>query len=137
MADQASPLFLALRQALRADTALAAAVTGVFDHVPAGQRFPYVVLADHQTVAERGQCWDAAEHFIDVHVWSRPKDRGSKECRTICGLVWAAAEAAALDLGATVALARLQFRDQRVMRDPFDAQTWHGVVTLEAETEEV
>lgn len=125
-----------MRQALRADTAVMAVTQGVYDQVPAGSTYPYLVVLHETTLPERGQCWDAAEHFVNVHVWSRPKDRGAKECLGLCGLVRTALDDAELDLGPGVALALLQSETQRVFSDDDDV-TWHGVVTYRAETHEV
>ena len=62
-------------------------VSGVFDHVPEGQAFPYVTIgestaADFSTKTEAGQ-----EHTITIHAWSR--ERGRKETKQILARIYA------------------------------------------------
>lgn len=137
MVDLVGGLPVKLRQALRAHAGTAGLVgTRVFDHVPAESVYPLIVLAEASSTAELGQCWNAEEAYLDLHVFSRPADRGAQEARDVMGQAIEALHGASIDLGAGVALALLHRWTQRLFRDP-DGLTWHGVVTFRAETHEV
>lgn len=86
MADASWPLQQAVFSALSGDATLSAMVSGVFDHVPEGQAFPYVTIgessaADFSTKTEAGQ-----EHTMTIHAWSR--ERGRKETKQILARIY-------------------------------------------------
>jgi len=59
---------------LKEDTTLAELMGGtvrVYDRVPNGAIFPYIQIADDQTINNTNQCGRGAEVFSRIHVWSR------------------------------------------------------------------
>jgi hypothetical protein len=66
----------ALFALLTADEDLAAMVTGVFDHVPEGQGYPYVVLGEWiETPANRHDGF-GRDSVLMLHVWSQYRGFG-------------------------------------------------------------
>ncbi|MET8824792.1 DUF3168 domain-containing protein [Streptomyces sp. NPDC004610] len=109
------PLQQAVITALRADPALTAVVTGVFDEVPEEQPHPYVSLGTVTETAADAHNQRGLDARVVLHIWS--KYRGFKEAAVIL-----AALDAALD---REPLAVAGFRDVSVaheqhtgMRDP-------------------
>lgn len=65
-------------------TQLATLDTPVFDHVPQGQSFPYIVIGD-MNIAEWDDDIDVSfEVTADIHVWTRDP-QGKKTARDIQG----------------------------------------------------
>lgn len=69
-ADVAWPLQVALYSRLTADPDLSGDVTGVFDHVPEGQLFPYVTIGAFTSVPEGALDRFGARSTVTLHVWS-------------------------------------------------------------------
>lgn len=71
----------AVRDALTGDAALSALVTGVFDHVPADQPFPYVVLGEktEKDLSAFGRSGAAATLVVEV----RSRAAGDTELLTV------------------------------------------------------
>jgi len=136
-ADAAWPLQQAIHAALSGDAALMALVTGVFDHVPPGQPFPYLTMGAIGTAAWSGKTFAGGEHALALHAWSC--GRGRAEARAI--LARAAAVLELLDgegpaLGASGhVLVGLRFLGADVVLDE-DGATYHGVARFRAVTQE-
>lgn len=55
------------------DAALMSMVTGVFDHVPEGQAFPFITIGEGTSVPFRTQTRFGEEVTVTMHIWSRYK----------------------------------------------------------------
>lgn len=95
----------------------------VFDHVPAGSAFPYVVIGESRGAPFDGKTEDGFEQTVTLHTWSRY--RGLKETKDImAGIVAALDGADPLIAGHHLVLLRLVFA--ATMVDP-DGLTRHGI----------
>ncbi len=68
--DVAWPLQVALYSLLAGDVPLMADITGVFDHVPEGQLFPYVTLGTFTVTPDYAHDRFGTRATITLHVWS-------------------------------------------------------------------
>ena len=120
------PLQVAVFEALRA----AVQPVLVYDGVPQGAAFPYVVVGDDSSV-EWPVALDADGEDIDVtiHVWSRYA--GGKEVKELMGKVRAALHNRALPLGAGLSLVSFRCMAERAFTEP-DVKTRHGVIRFRA-----
>lgn len=103
----------------------------VFDAVPRGAAFPYVVIGDD---AEAN--WDTAtdcgsEHTLSVHIWSRVG--GHKEVKCAAEAVRGALHGAELSLDGHT-LVDLRFLSADFRREP-DGETFRAVLRFRAVTE--
>lgn len=123
---------LALQGAIVATLKAAATGAGnrIYDDVPTGAAFPYITLGEAQTVANRADCYDGSEVFLDVNVWSRAV--GYPEVKTIASQVRTTLHDAALTLTGHV-LDLIEVRDATYTRDP-DGKTRRARITVRALT---
>ena len=121
------PLQQALFQCLKADTALAAKVKGIFDEVPPNQAFPYVTLGEDTVVDWSTKTNDGEEITHTLHVWS--KYAGKKETKEILSLVLEAVTRQPLALagGFSIDFSALDFMEVFIDEDGI---TKHGVLRL-------
>lgn len=138
MADDPSLALLgAVRAALLTDAGVMAHVGGrVYEDVPRRPVFPYLTLRESGNRPDDAQCYVADEIDIDVHVWSRHRNRTSTECRRIGAAVVAALDDADLTLPAPFALSRIVRRSRRTIRET-NPHTWHGVLSFAAGVETI
>jgi len=57
----------------------------VYQDVPDGALYPYIVIGDSQDSDDSVQCLDASEIFFDIHVWT--EEPGYKEVKKISARV--------------------------------------------------
>ena len=123
MSSAAKELQRAIYLKLNGDATLSALITGVFDHVPQNQAFPYVVLGedtlkDWSTFGTLGQ-----EPTVTLHVWSR--SRGKREAQDILSRIDTLLHRASLTVtGQNVTGIEREF--EQTLRDG-DGVTYHGV----------
>ena len=101
----------------------------VHDRIPSVAVFPYVQIAEGQTLDDGAECIDAVEVYLDLHVWSRAS--GAVECRSLAGRIRAALHSAPLALQGPWRLVDLRHDSTRFMNDP-DGISSHAVVTFRA-----
>lgn len=130
---------LALQQAVYAALAANAAIMDiagqpprVFDHVPRGTTFPYIVIGDDKetdwsTATEKG-----SEHLLTIHVWSRSP--GLKELREAADAVITALDGAALTVSG-FALVNLRWQATGTTRES-DGETRHAQLEFRAVLEQ-
>ena len=104
----------------------------VFDTVPRGAHFPYIVIGedrqtDWSTATEKG-----SEHRLSIHVWSRSP--GAKEARVAAQAVVAALDGAALAI-AGFTLVNLRWLEGETLREN-DGETIHAQIIFRAVLEE-
>ena len=65
----------ALYDRLRTNPGIAAAVTGVYDHVPQGSAYPYIVIGEGTEIREDTQTFTGTSIDVVIHCWSRVPGR--------------------------------------------------------------
>jgi len=98
--------------------------TPVFDHVPQGTAFPYIVIGDDTSIP-----WDTdtslgTETTCTIHVWSR--ERGRKQVKAIMDAVYASLNRASFAIAGGVLIECIYEFSESFM-DP-DGLTRHGVM---------
>ena len=117
-----------LYDALTSDSGLSALVTGIFDDVPEGQEYPYVVVGEEAVANIATKTLDANQHTVTVHSYSR--SRGRKEVKQIMEEIYRILHDASLTVtGAS--LINLQNELQTVLLET-DGITRHGILRFRA-----
>lgn len=125
----------AIYDALVADAGVGALVGDrIYDGAPTGAQFPYITFGPADSVGEDLQCITARTESVQLDVWSRDQGR-MHPCKAICDAVKDALHLANLSLTVN-ALVLIRVDGVRVFLDR-DGITAHGVVTVEAELEEI
>lgn len=131
--DVLGPLQQAVHQLLTGDAQLMADVTGVLDHVPDGQAFPYVVVGEATATPQGAHDRYGRRVTETLHVWSAY--HGWAETLTVVGHLVRLLDHQAV----TVAghhLVAVRHEQTVTMRDP-DADLRHAAVRFAFETEHV
>lgn len=139
-ADASWQLQKAFHAALAADAGLTALVTGVFDSVPEGQPFPYLVIGEDRVRARSSKSFEGAEHELAFHAWSRLDDAGAgglgrRQVKEILAALWSALQGP-WPAPEGHALVNLSFLSSETRREP-DGLTWHGIARYRAVTEKL
>lgn len=130
MTDASWPLQEAVYDALVADAALTALMTGVYDHVPSTATLPYVTLGPASATDWSAGSFDGQDHDLTIDVWTAGPGHG--EAKRIMAAVYGALHDR--DLGiADAALVLLRYRFSDVFVDA-DGETIHGVLRFRALT---
>jgi hypothetical protein len=69
-ADVLWPVQVAMYARASADPGLSGRVTGVFDHVPEGQAFPYLVVGEATATPRGAHDRFGARATVTLHIWS-------------------------------------------------------------------
>lgn len=120
----------ALYVTLKADSALMANLSGIFDHVPEGSMLPYITLGEGSLRDWSSKTHQGQEHLFDVHLWSEKV--GGKEIREMADQVNSLLDNAALTLsGHQLVTLRFVF-----FENFFDAEgrVRHGIMRFRART---
>lgn len=127
------PVQQAVYQRLLSYAPLIARVTGVLDHVPEGQAYPYVAIGEFIELPHLAFGEDGSEVVLALHIWSRY--RGWKECSEILALLNDTLDDAELEVEGyrTVLVA---FQESTTIRDT-DGLTRHVVARYRLILEEV
>lgn len=115
----------ALYDRLSNDAALTAKVTGVFDHVPEGQAYPYVAIGQDTATPEDTFTSVGQQVTTTIHSWSQYK--GYKEVKEVHSLILTAMTAPLAVNGWTCMFLMVDM--DHVIPDP-DGITRHGVLRL-------
>ncbi len=103
----------------------------LFEHVPDGTAFPYLVIGGGATLEAGTDTGQGSFHRLVLHVWSR--ERGMSECRAVMDAVRSVLHEAALALSGRT-LTYLRFSGSDVLRET-DGRTFHGIVRFIARSE--
>ena len=103
----------------------------VFDAVPRGAAFPYIVIGDAAETDASTATEQASEHSLEIRVWSR--GGGTRESKLAANAVRQALDGASLALGGHT-LVDLRFVSADFGRDS-DGETYRAVVRFRALTE--
>jgi hypothetical protein len=113
----------AVRDRLVSSTAVTNLVTGIFDEVPQGQSYPYIVVGDDTAIEWDKDQQRGVEATITLHAWGRKA--GRKEVKSIMDAMYDRLHRAELDIEAmTMILCNWEFGESFL--DP-DGITRHGV----------
>ena len=100
----------------------------VYDEVPEGSSFPYVVIGETTALEYGTKDVDGSENTVTIHVWSQY--RGAKETKNIMDRIHDLLHDYNLSVtGANLINLRFEFLD--LIRDP-DGITRHGVMRFRA-----
>lgn len=114
--------------ALNSDATLSAMITGVYDDVPEGSTYPYVVIGEQTAVNFGSKTLDGLEHTLTVHVWSQY--RGRKEAKEIMERIYNILHESNLSVtGANLVNLRQEFETTLVDSDGI---TRHGIMRFRA-----
>ncbi|MCJ0932923.1 DUF3168 domain-containing protein [Virgibacillus halodenitrificans] len=120
------PLQVSLFQRLTNDADVMKIVTGVFDHVPADQAYPYVVIGEPVSDPWDTKTTTGEQIAIVIHVWSQYK--GKKECYDILNAcLQATSNRLSIEGGFSI---ENQERTNMTVFDDIDGKTRHGVLRL-------
>ena len=114
--------------ALNSDATLSAMITGVYDDVPEGSTYPYVVIGEQTAVNFGSKTLDGLEYTLTVHVWSQY--RGRKEAKEIMERIYNILHESNLSVtGANLVNLRQEFETTLVDSDGI---TRHGIMRFRA-----
>lgn len=143
MADASLELQGMIVSTLRANTAVMALVSGVYDQPPSdasgapldtvwGAANGYISLGPEDILTDDADCVTGATHTVQIDVWSRKV--GRVHCKQICAAVKAVLHDQDLQLSDN-ALVQMTLEVFHVLRDP-DGLTTHGAMQFTAIVEE-
>jgi len=123
----------AIFNALNTDTALLARVSGVFDKVPSGTAFPYVVIGDSKAKDWSSKTFNGQEHTFQVEVFSQTG--GRMEMKEVMALAYDAILGQTLTVAGNE-LVNLLHTDSDDVLDK-DGITYHGTLRFRAVTKQI
>lgn len=126
----------ALQQAVFATLASSSAVAEIagdrlFDAVPRGAAFPYIVIGDDKESDWSTSTEAGSAHALTIHIWSRAA--GRREARLAAEAVVAALDGASLALDGHT-LVDLRWLESETLRES-DGETVHAQLRFKALTE--
>jgi hypothetical protein len=126
----------ALQQAVFATLSASEAVRDlagerVFDAVPRGSAFPYIVVGDASETNASTATEEGSEHTLEIRIWSR--GGGTREIKLVAEAVREALDGAELTLDGQ-ALIDLRFTSADFARET-DGETYRAVMRFRAVTE--
>jgi hypothetical protein len=100
----------------------------IFDDVPQGTAYPYVVIGEETAINSGSKTLDGCEYTLTIHVWSRY--RGRKEVKSIMERIYTLLNDYDMVVsGASLVNLRQEF--EQVLMD-VDGITRHGVIRFRA-----
>ena len=104
------------------------AITGVFDDVPQGTAYPYVVVGEETAIDVSSKDKDIFEHTLTIHVWSQY--RGRRDIKVIMKQVHDILHESSLTVsGGSMVNMRQEFQTTLLEGDGI---TRHGVIRFRA-----
>jgi hypothetical protein len=130
-ADVLWPAQVSIYTKLTGDATLAGKVSGVFDHVPESQAFPYVVVGEATSTPQGAHDRFGARTTVTLHVWSAY--HGFSEALAVVDDLMRLLDHQTLAIGGHHTVA-VRHQQTVTMRDP-DADLRHVAVRFAIETE--
>lgn len=118
---------------LDGDAALKVDITGVYDQVPSGARYPYISLGASSTRDWSTKTYAGQDHRFDIHIWS--KARGHGEVKRLMEHVARLLDDADLMLDGHELIA-LRFDFGQVLKEP-QGPVHHAIMRYRALTHEI
>ena len=109
-------------------TGVSGSAVSVYDDVPEGSSYPYIVIGDETSnnISTKGK--DAREHTLTIHVWSQY--RGRKEIKTIMQDIYSNLHDNDISVtGASLVNLKQEFETTLIETDGI---TRHGVIRFRA-----
>lgn len=128
MSQHSFELQTSIYNALANDSALSAIITGVYDDVPEGTAYPYVVIGEDTAINAGTKSLDGLEYTLTLHVWSQY--RGRKEVKEIMARMYEVLHDADLSITNSV-LVNIRQEFETTLMDG-DGITRHGVMRFRA-----
>lgn len=122
----------AIYTVLTGDPTLMGKITGVFDYVPGGQAYPYVVIGDAKELSLDAFSKRGREATETIHIWSEAQ--GFEEATTILGDINRLLDRGNLELTGLITV-RCAYESAETLRDP-DGVRRHIPVTYKILVEE-
>lgn len=128
MSLNSTPFRNAIYSTLNDDATLSGLISGVYDDVPEGTAYPYVVLGDDTAINFGSKTKDGNEHTLNIDIWSRY--RGKKESVQIMERIYTLLHNVDISLsGASLINIRQEFNTILVDADGI---TRHGIMRFRA-----
>ena len=115
-------------EALKANATLMAMVGGIFDHVPQGSDYPYIVFGESNEKSWFNRERLGSEQMLTLVVFSR--GRGRKECLEIMEKIHATLHQVSLTVEAQL-LISIRYHSSRVALED-DGATYKGLIQFRA-----
>jgi hypothetical protein len=114
----------ALFDKLNESEVLKASVTGIYDNVPQGTEYPYVVIGEDTGIAWDTDDCNGVNSTLTLHIWTRYS--GRKECKDIMNIVYGVLHRCNLNITGMVAVTcDWEFSETY---SEGDGETRHGVM---------
>jgi hypothetical protein len=127
LTDSSSELQVAITAALMADPEIIALVADrIYDRIPDGRVFPYIVFGDTQILPDLSEGTDATLAYVTIHTWDR--FQGFDAIKSVGKRVVAVLHDQPLAITGSVVQSIL-LDSSRYLRDP-DGLTSHFVATF-------
>lgn len=133
MNDSLLTVQTAIYDALKNDAELSNVITGVFDHVPKDQPYPFVTLGEATTVDASTKGIPGMEHTLTLHTWDQGES--SLRLKEIMGVLLNLLHDTELVLTSPHNLVNIRFEFAETFKDP-DGFTLHGVQRFRIVTDE-
>jgi hypothetical protein len=104
------------------------AITGVFDDVPEGTAYPYIVIGDDTATNISAKGLDIHEHTLNIHIWSQY--RGRRDIKEIMQRVYTALNDVTLSVSGALGINIKHEFDTTIVEG--DGITRHGIMRFRA-----
>jgi len=104
------------------------AITGVFDDLPEGTAYPYIVIGDDTATNISSKGKDMHEHTLNIHIWSQY--RGRRDIKEIMGRVYTALNDVSLSVSGALGINIKHEFDTTIVEG--DGITRHGIMRFRA-----
>ena len=104
------------------------AITGVFDDIPEGTAYPYIVIGDDTATNISAFDKDIHEHTLNIHIWSQY--RGRRDIKEIMGQVYTALNDISFSVSGALGINIKHEFDTTIVEG--DGITRHGIMRFRA-----
>ncbi len=104
------------------------AIVGVFDDIPEGTAYPYIVIGDDTATNISAKGKDIHEHTLNIHIWSQY--RGRRDIKEIMGRVYTALNDISLSVSGALGINIKHEFDTTIVEG--DGITRHGIMRFRA-----
>ena len=109
-------------------SASGSAITGVFDDLPEGTNYPYVVIGDDTATNISAKDKDIHEHTLNIHIWSQY--RGRRDIKEIMGQIYTALNDISYSVSGALGINLKHEFDTTIVEG--DGITRHGIMRFRA-----
>jgi len=109
-------------------SASGSAINGVFDDLPAGTNYPYVVIGDDTATNISAKDKDIHEHTLNIHIWSQY--RGRRDIKEIMEQIYTALNDISYSVSGALGINLKHEFDTTIVEG--DGITRHGIMRFRA-----